>query len=124
MYKGANASHHYVYEWWRPDTNVVFYVGKGCGKRAWSFGGRNRQFMKILEELYDKKHCPIVRIYEANLTSREALKVERARMAYWAGRFIALSNRTGAYRRNLKRLRRLRNLPTPETMARVRRMFE
>jgi hypothetical protein len=123
MYKAANTGHHYVYECWGPDNDVVFYVGKGCWNRAWSFRSRNRQFMKILEELYDKKLCRIVRIYEANLTSREALKIEMARMAYWAGRFITLSNITGAYRRDVKRLRRLRNMPTPETMARVRRMF-
>jgi hypothetical protein len=115
--------HYYVYEWWRTDTNVCFYVGKGSGQRAWSFDSRNYQFMKILKELYLKGLTPEIIIHGANLTSKEALKVERARMAYWACRFITLSNRTGAYRRNLRRLRRMRNLPTPETMARVQRMF-
>jgi hypothetical protein len=53
--------------------------------------------MEILDELYDKKLCPSVRIYKANLASKEALKIERARMAYWACRFITLSNRRGTY---------------------------
>jgi hypothetical protein len=114
---------YYVYEWFRPGTGECFYTGKGSGQRAWSFYSRNHQFMRILDELYEKKLYPSVHIYRANLTSKEALKIERARMAYWAGRFIKLSNSTGTYRKNLKRLRRLRNRPTPEVIARVRRIF-
>jgi hypothetical protein len=123
MYKRKHISHHYVYEWFRPDTNLCFYVGKGSGKRAWSFSNRNNVFMGILDELYDNKLCPVVRIYKQDLTGIEALKIERARIAYWTGRFVKLSNSTGIYRNSLRRLRRLRNRHKPETIARVRRMF-
>jgi hypothetical protein len=117
------ARHYYVYGWWRTDTNVCFYVGKGCYNRAWNCHNRNHIFMKILDELYEKKLCPNVRIYKANLTSKEALKIERERMAYWAGRFITLSNRTGIYRRKLSTVRRVRGAPSPEALARVQRIF-
>lgn len=30
----------YVYEHWRPDTGVCFYVGKGKEKRAWDMKRR------------------------------------------------------------------------------------
>jgi hypothetical protein len=115
--------HYYVYERWRTDSNVCFYVGKGCGNRAWSFYSRNYQFMRILVELYEKQLTPNVRIYRTNLTSKEALKIERERMAFWARAFVKLSNTTGAYRRNLKRLRRVCSAPSPEALARVQRMF-
>jgi hypothetical protein len=114
-------NHYYVYEWFRPDVNECFYVGKGCGKRAYSFQSRNYIFMKILEELHDKKLCPEVRIYKANLTNKDALRIERERRAHWKARFVKLSNR--AYKENHRRMRWLRNRPKPEVIARVRRIF-
>jgi hypothetical protein len=116
-------SHYYVYEWFRPDTNACFHVGKGKGKRAWSYRSRNHIFRRITIDLTDKRLKPTVRIYKSNLTNREALKLERERMAYWAGKFVTLSNKTGTYRRSLKQLRRMRNRIAPEVMARARRIF-
>lgn len=37
----------YVYIHRRKDTGEIFYVGKGCGERAWSFDGRNREWVKV-----------------------------------------------------------------------------
>jgi hypothetical protein len=93
---------YYVYEWFRPDTGDCFYAGKGCKNRAWSYYSRNYVFRRVIAELSEKKLTPTVRIFRTNLTSKEALKMERARMAYWAGKFITLSNKTGTYRRKLK----------------------
>jgi hypothetical protein len=83
---------YYVYEWFRPDTNECFYVGKGRGKRAWSYRTRNRIFRKVIGELVAKKLKPEVRIYKANLTENEALKLELERMAFWCRVFVSLTN--------------------------------
>lgn len=36
----------YVYEWYNIDTNEVFYVGKGCGKRFKDSKNRNKDFLE------------------------------------------------------------------------------
>jgi hypothetical protein len=115
--------HYYVYEWFRPDTGECFYAGKGSGKRAWSYYRRNYVFRRVIAELSEKNLTPNVCIFRTNLANKEALKIERARMAYWAGKFITLSNKTGTYRRKLKRLKRMRSAPSPEVLARVQKVF-
>lgn len=47
----------YVYVHRRKDTNRVFYVGKGAGKRAWKHAGRNDWWHRIV-----KKHGRTVEI--------------------------------------------------------------
>lgn len=42
----------YVYEWYVKDTNEIFYVGKGCGKRHKVTRDRNSQFTKMINQ-YD-----------------------------------------------------------------------
>jgi hypothetical protein len=37
----------YVYEHRRKDTGAVFYVGKGCGRRAGNFSSRNRLWKQM-----------------------------------------------------------------------------
>lgn len=39
----------YVYEWYNVDTNEVFYVGKGCGKRYQDKTHRNKLFLDYIE---------------------------------------------------------------------------
>jgi hypothetical protein len=41
----------YVYEHIRPDTGAVFYVGKGCDKRAKNFHTRSDYWKKIKQEV-------------------------------------------------------------------------
>ena len=41
----------YVYEHWRPDTNVCFYVGKGKGNRAWAMNRRNKHHKSVQSKL-------------------------------------------------------------------------
>lgn len=44
-----NAERFYVYEHIRKDTGAVFYVGKGCGYRAFNFKNRGDNWKKIQE---------------------------------------------------------------------------
>lgn len=62
----------YVYEWYDIDTNQVFYVGKGCGKRAYDTKQRNSKFLK-----YRANHNTDVRIVFSNLTEDEAFLKEK-----------------------------------------------
>ena len=99
--------YYYVYEWWRPDSKECFYVGKGCGRRAWSYQNRNYLFQKVIDELVKKKLKPEVRIYKTNLTEAEAHRIERERMAFWHRAFTTLSNISGTYRRKAKQFKLL-----------------
>lgn len=62
----------YVYEWYDIDTQQVFYVGKGCGKRAYETKQRNNKFLD-----YYSKHNTDVRIVFSNLMEEEAFKKEK-----------------------------------------------
>lgn len=61
----------YVYEWYNIDTQEVFYVGKGSGKRYQSTQGRNTLFQE-----YIKNNKTDVRIVYDNLTEEEAFQKE------------------------------------------------
>lgn len=79
----------YVYRHIRLDTNQVFYVGKGHGRRAWGkTSGRNRYWKAIVAKTpYD------VEIIMENLTEQEAFAKEIE--------FIALYKRLGYCKANL-----------------------
>ena len=40
----------YVYEWYIKDTNEIFYVGKGCGKRYKTTRDRNKLFIDTIQK--------------------------------------------------------------------------
>ena len=61
----------YVYEWYNTDTNYVFYVGKGCGKRYREMTHRNQLFKD-----YCLNNDVEVRIVKNNLTEEEAFIYE------------------------------------------------
>ena len=88
---------YYVYEWFRPDTNECFYVGKGCGQRAWSYSNRNYIFTEVINELIKKRLKPKIFIYKGNLAEEQALKIEGERIAYWTDRFTQLTNLSRTY---------------------------
>jgi hypothetical protein len=50
----------YVYEHTRPDTNSVFYVGKGKGNRLNSLSDRNRYWNHIVAKVGSFNACKIV----------------------------------------------------------------
>lgn len=67
---------HYVYEHWRPDTNVCFYIGKGKGRRAYRQTNRNRRWFAVVAKLHRLGLEVEVRIVIGNLTSEQAIRFE------------------------------------------------
>jgi hypothetical protein len=43
-------TYYYTYVHIRPDTGVIFNVGKGKGRRAWSFEGRNKHWHYVVNK--------------------------------------------------------------------------
>lgn len=83
----------YVYEYWRPDTDVCFYVGKGHGKRAWEFR-RRHHCGNIIKKLRHLGLVVDVRIVADGLTEKAALDLEIERIAMWRRNGVRLSNIT------------------------------
>lgn len=61
----------YVYLHRRETDNVVFYVGKGIGRRAYYFSERNDHWTKTF-----KKHGCKVEIFAKGLTEKQAFDIE------------------------------------------------
>ena len=76
-------SDFYVYEHWRPDTDVCFYVGKGSGRRAWYLTARNPEHQSVVSQLLASGMAPDIRIVANNLTEAEAFAMETARIALY-----------------------------------------
>jgi hypothetical protein len=75
---------HYVYEWVRPDLNVVFYVGKGVKGRAHDFvHNRNKHTKRIIEKLSKNNLKPCVRILARFTQKDSAFDFEKERIAFW-----------------------------------------
>lgn len=84
----------YVYEHWRPDLDICFYVGKGKNNRARSFHPRNKCYRKIVQDLSDVGICVEVRMVASALTEYQAFDVERQRIKFWRDAGVELSNKT------------------------------
>lgn len=61
----------YVYLHKKASNGDVFYVGKGCGKRAWRKTQRNNHWKNI-----ESKHGRVVEITHRNLSEDEAFRIE------------------------------------------------
>lgn len=86
---------YFIYEHWRPDLNVCFYVGKGKGARAYDMRrGRNRHHKFIQEKLNDMGMSVEVRIVLSELTEQEALSLEMEKISSWREKGIKLANVT------------------------------
>jgi hypothetical protein len=86
----------YVYEHWRPDTNVCFYVGKGKDRRAFLLsrkrdGGYHHL---VVAELKRAGLDVEVRIVKDNLSELDAFDYEMKRIVYWRQRGVELINMT------------------------------
>jgi hypothetical protein len=84
----------YVYEHWRLDTDVCFYVGKGCGTRAYWMYGRNRHHKSIQRKLEREGSALEVRIVSAGLDEVLAHALEIDRIAFWRSVGVKLANAT------------------------------
>lgn len=83
----------YVYEHWRSDTDLCFWVGKGTGDRARRFK-RNAAYNAITTTLSDLGMCVEVRMVADGLSEIDALKLECDRIAFWKSIGIELTNRS------------------------------
>lgn len=74
----------YVYEHWRPDERVIFYVGKGHARRAYDWHrGRNRWHRFIVAKLRKLGLRVEVRIVHSDMEETDALAKERELIAHW-----------------------------------------
>lgn len=77
---------YYVYEHWRPDTNVCFYVGKGLSckynNRAFDFRQRNTLHKRITAKLKRLGLEPEVRYVRRFLAEEAAFALEIERIAF------------------------------------------
>ena len=83
----------YVYEHWRPDKDVCFWVGKGSGSRARLFR-RNRYYNNIIAKLSRLGMCVEVRMVQSGLTEAAAHILEMDRIAFWRAASVLLANMT------------------------------
>lgn len=88
----GGVSKYFVYEHWRPDKDVCFYVGKGCGRRAKSKQGRNKYHTNIQNKLARMGMCLEVRLVASGLSEDEALELERSRIQFWKSLGVRISN--------------------------------
>jgi hypothetical protein len=76
-----------VYEHWRPDLGVCFYVGKGKPRRAVSvLRPESLHHFRIVKKLRRNGLDVDVRIIAANLTNDRACVLEIDRIAFWRER--------------------------------------
>jgi hypothetical protein len=84
----------YVYEHWRPDLDLPFYVGKGSAARFDPNRTRNKHHSNIKNKLKKFGMCVEVRMVASGLSEDDALRLEIERIAFWKERGIELSNKT------------------------------
>lgn len=86
------AATFYVYEHWRPDTDVCFYVGKGQGDRHRKMSARNKWHKSIVAKLKRLGLSVEVRFVARHLSESDAHDMERKRIAsYPAGALVNLT---------------------------------
>lgn len=88
------AADFYVYEHWRPDLDVCFYVGKGRGPRAWILRRRNPYYKNIIGKLARLGLYAEVRLVEGGLDEQSALDLEVRRIAFWRRSGVRIANVT------------------------------
>ena len=87
-------SEFYVYEHWRPDTGLPFYVGKGKGPRAFYLYSRSNHHKNIVaKQLRQGLTVEIKKVF-SGLDEETAFLLEKATIAYWRGRGVKLLNIT------------------------------
>ncbi len=82
----------YVYEHWRTDKDICFYVGKGQRGRAYSVTHRNRHHKQIMAKLHRNGFAMEVRIVKSGMAEDAAFALEIERIAFWRGVGVKLVN--------------------------------
>lgn len=82
----------YVYEHWRTDKDICFYVGKGQRGRAYSITHRNRHHKRVMAKLHRTGFAMEVRIVQSGMTEDDAFTLEIERIAFWRGVGAKLAN--------------------------------
>lgn len=85
-----------VYEHWRTDTNMPFYVGKGNARngRAREIMRRQKRHRNVVEKVLREGGEIIVKIVEENLPEESAFAFEKMKIAYWRAMGAILVNHT------------------------------
>ena len=86
---GIEQNIYYVYLHRRLDTNDVFYVGKGKGRRAYEKFSRNRWWLAIVEKVGFT-----VEMVEINLFEHDAFLLEVETIKFYKGCGYKLCNLT------------------------------
>ncbi len=82
----------YVYEHWRPDLNVCFWVGMGHGKRAYEARRRNKNYDHVVDVLANQGLLLEVKIVKHGLSEVAALRLETRRIRKWRAVHSLLTN--------------------------------
>lgn len=85
---------YYVYEHWRPDKDICFYVGKGSKDRAYIMKPRNKQHIGIQKILSDLGMCVEIRLFASNLLEDEAFLLEQKMISFWRSLGVRIANFT------------------------------
>lgn len=83
----------YVYEHWRLDLDVCFYVGKGKSARAYE-RNRNDDWWEVVDGLEGNGSSYEIRIVADGLSEPEAYSLEKKRIKFWAAAGVSLTNQT------------------------------
>lgn len=88
----AKQQRFYVYLLIDPRTKAPFYVGKGCGKRAYSHERQAKRHLvdnapkyAAIKSIHDAGLCVVVEMVCQGLTEQEAFRIERAKIAELSG---------------------------------------
>lgn len=84
----------YVYEHWRPDLDLPFYVGKGSGNRSNPKIKRNSHHENVVTKLSAMGMCVEIRMVAFGLSEDDALALEIERISFWRARGVELANKT------------------------------
>lgn len=74
---------HYVYEWYRMDLNLPYYIGKGQGNRAFELKRENDHTNNVTSYLIRNGIRRDVRIIAYFQTKEAAFEYEKERIAFW-----------------------------------------